>query len=136
MSDLKKLGCCVRCGREVYTILEYHASGPLDGHPRRVGRMLDIGTQITFALSDGTEADVAFCVDCARALTPADYQAVWDACVERADFSYRHSGREAVRKLRIAKLMAVWPVGVLRWRREAPEGRALILDERFMKEAA
>ena len=138
----KRLACCLGCGREVYQIISYHTEGPLAGHPNRVGPMLTperiddparqgVGVQVEFLMSDGAEADVAFCVDCAAALTPDDYQPAWEACVARGLLSYEVAGRP-VQEMRRAMLpMAqLWPVAVTLWRKQIPELPRLVLARR------
>lgn len=127
----KKAGCCLACGVEVYEVREYWGEGLLAGHPRRLGRMQEHGTQVTFLLSDGSEADVTFCIDCALRLEPEDYAAAWEACVERTDLSARvASWSPNQRTAAIAHLMGLWPVAVVRRRREGAEPQTLIMDRR------
>lgn len=135
----KKLGCCLACGKEVYQVLGYFTEGPLDGHPNRVGPMLTadkievpdqqaVGVQVEFLLSDGTEADVAFCRDCAAALTPADYYPAWEACIARGMLGFEIERRPRGEMLRaMVPTAQLWPVAVMLWRKEAPEINKLVL---------
>ena len=80
---MKQVGCCTKCGTEVFEIVECFPDGhPLAGEPRRVGRMLLHGLQIEFQLSDGSLMPLAFCRGCADGLTPEDYPGIWDTVVQ------------------------------------------------------
>ena len=128
---MKRLGCCLRCDRECYEVLGTHQDGPLAGHPDRLGPMLPHGVQVGFLLSDGTEADVTFCRDCAAALRPGDYQEVWEQCLDRGITSFAVAGRP--RREMIAAMLAPvqkWPLAVLYWRQESRELNRLILAKK------
>ncbi len=127
----KRAGCCTCCGEPVYEIKAFRADSghPLDGHPVRVGPMLDHGTQVEFLLSDGSEIDVAMCFDCATSLRPAMYQRLWRACIDRQRIAMELAGKSPNEiAVALARLEAVWPIGLLRKRREA-EGM-LVVDRR------
>src|SRR5574341_2292917 len=117
--QLKRAGCCTCCIEPVYEVRDTWADGPLAGHPRRLGPMLDTGTQVTLLLSDGSQADVALCLDCARHLRPEFYSALWRACLRRQDLSLELAGRSMnERKAALAHLRARWPLGRVGHRRE------------------
>ena len=124
----KRLGCCVCCGAECYQVLGVQETGPLAGHPNRLGPMLECGVQVEFLLSDGSEADVTCCVECAKTLTPEDYQRVWETCLARGIQSFEVAGRPRREMLAaMLPLFQLWPVAVKLWRREAPEINRLVL---------
>lgn len=128
---LKKNASCLCCGEPTFEVRDVYLEGPLAGTPRRVGRMLDTGTQVEFLMSDGSEADISFCLPCVDSLRPEHYQAVWTACLDRAELSFTLSGHSPnQRKILMAQLMAVWPVALLRKRREGVEDRTLVIDRR------
>ena len=116
----KRPGCCTRCETPVYEI----------GRNGAVGRMTDLGTQVEFLLSNGTECDVTFCTTCAAALSPGDFGAVWDAVLDATGREL--AGRTPTERARLmAPLMRVYPMGVLRWRLESPEQPGvMVLDRR------
>ena len=123
----KRAGCCLCCGDATYTIL----GTTLDGTPNRLGPMLPDGVQVTFLMSDGTEADVTFCVACARALRPADYPRVWDRVVDAVDHAAARAQRRPVeRRLLVRPYLTLWPLAILRWRRESAELSRLVVDRR------
>ena len=124
----KRLACCLSCLRECFEVLGVHETGPLAGYPSRVGPMLPHGVQVGFLLSDGTEADVTFCRDCASQLTPEEYQAAWDACVDRSILALEISGRRRREIVRaVLPLAKKWPVAVIYWRQEDREIGRLVL---------
>jgi hypothetical protein len=134
---VKKAGSCLCCAAPTYEIRDVHPDGPLAGHPRRVGAQLPHGVQVAFLLSDGSEADVSFCVPCARALTPASYQRAWAMIIRRVALAADLSGRRALdRRLAIAPFARVFPIAVLRWRREDRELNRLVVDPRRKERAA
>lgn len=91
--------------------------------------MLDHGTQVEFLLSDGTEADVTFCVDCAGQLAASDYHPLWSAVIEVTDRLLKfHSSND--RRRGLSRMQRQWPLAVLRWRRESPVTGAMVVDRR------
>lgn len=127
----KRLGCCLGCDREVYEVVGYHTEGPLTGHPNRLGAMLPHGLQVEFLLSNGVQIDVAFCRQCAQTLHSDEYQAVWEACLARAKFSYETVGRSQKEiLLKLGPQSQMWPVAMTLWRKEAPEFNQLVLARR------
>ena len=127
----KRPGLCVCCGSDVYEIRQRvtDPDSPFHGWPASLGPMLESGTQIELLMSDGSTASIACCLDCAGTVTPADYQRIWETCVDAADVSMR--GRP--RNERIALLrqqIAVWPIALVRKRREAPVPWGLVVDRR------
>ena len=120
---VKRSGCCTCCDDPVYEVREMYVEGPLAEHPRRIGPMLEHGTQVTMLLTDGSTADVTMCLTCAQALRPAMYPALWRACVERAALSLRLAGRsDNDRRVTLAHLRALWPMAQVGRRREAGDG--------------
>lgn len=127
----KQIGRCLCCGGDCYEIRGVITDGPLAGHPNRVGRMLPDGLQVEFLLSDGTECDITFCVACARNLVPEHYARVWDRVLDRTHLSVTVANRRPVeRQLALRQVLAVYPVAILRWRREGAEINSLIVDKR------
>lgn len=127
----KQIGRCLQCRQDVHEVLETHPEGhPLAGHPSRVGKQLDIGTQVRCLLSNGTTADIAFCLDCATALEPADYWPLWLACVDRQDLALQLAGRsDQVRRAERLKGLDVFPLTIVGRRRASPDGLPM-LDRR------
>lgn len=131
----KLVGCCLCCASPVYEILETFAAGPREGDARRVGLMQEHGTQVEILLSNGSISHFDFCVDCAAKLTPANLWDVWQRNVERVEDFTRVGHREAQRRAILRAVARVYPVGVLRWRRQdrervgaVPDG--LVVDRR------
>lgn len=121
---VKQAGRCLCCAQDCYEVREVWTEGPLTGHPRRLGPQLDHATQVTFVLTDGSQADVTFCDDCARALEPAHYRALWLRIVERQDLSLTIAGRgDNDRRLSRTALLEKYPVGVVGRRREVGDGQ-------------
>ena len=116
----KRPGCCTRCETPVYEI----------GPNGAVGRMTDLGTQVEFLLSDGTECDVTFCTTCAAALSPGDFGAVWDAVLDATgrELADRHPTERVMKTIPMTR---IWPLAILRRRRESPEQPGvMVLDRR------
>jgi len=91
----------------------------LDGHPVRLGAQLEHGTQVTFLLANGSEADVSLCRDCAGNLRPEHYREMWRACVLRGDVSLALAGRSAnERRVAWATMLARYPIAQVRRRHE------------------
>lgn len=110
------LGACKRCGEIVWEVIEAKE----DGTPRKIGRMLETGTQVDFLLSDGSEVSLTLCRPCADALTPEDYQPLWARIIEAADPT--HPGGAPYLAMR-------FPVARLR-RRYSPEPGKVVIDPR------
>lgn len=129
---LKKPGCCTSCGTDIYEVRDYWTEGPFTGEPRRVGRMKDNGTQLVFRLSDGSEADISCCLDCAGTVTAADYPAIWRRVIDRELFQSQAAHRsERETRQAVAHLEGLFIVGLLRRRREHPIMRGeLMVDDR------
>lgn len=117
----KRPGLCVCCGDEVYEVRQTvtDPDSPLHGTPVRLGPMLERGCQIELLMSDGSEASIACCLDCAGAITPADYQRIWETCIDAADF-YSRGRSTNERAFLLRQQMAVWPIALVRKRRESP----------------
>jgi hypothetical protein len=129
----KMPGHCLACKQAVYEILEVRVEPghPMDGWPLRMGRPLDHQTQIELLMSDGSEADILFCLACAKKVTAVDYMAIWQACIEANDLVLSVAGRsENERKMHRAKMMAIWPVTVGLLRRHDATTGLLIVDRR------
>lgn len=126
----KKPGHCLACGEPTFEIRE-HAEATAETRERwRLGAMLDSGTQVEFLLSDGTCAHLDMCVDCATALQPEDYLAAWDAVLDRTAERLRDA-RPNERRRKLGRLARVWPMAVLRWRRQDPATGRIVVDRRF-----
>ena len=133
----KKLtASCVCCGTPTYDILETFTAGPCAGEAARVGLMQEHGTQVEMMLSDGSVCHFDFCQPCAANLQPEYLWAVWDRHVARTDEFARIAGRRDNQRRAIVRAPArLFPVGVMRWRRQdrdlvgvAPDG--LVIDRR------
>lgn len=133
----KKLtACCCCCSTPVYDIPETFAKGPQAGEAARVGLMQAHGTQVEILLSNGSVCHFDFCVDCATNLRPEDLWAVWETNVARTDELARLAGRRDNQRRAVVRAAArLWPVGVVRWRRQdremvgvVPDG--LVIDKR------
>lgn len=123
-TEKKTYGCCVCCARPVYDILETIVEGPQAGEAARLGLMQEHGTQVEIMLSDGSVCHFDFCVECATHLRPEDLAAVWGTHVSRTDeFCRLANRRENQRRAHVRTQARLFPVGVLRWRRQ---DRALI----------
>lgn len=120
----KRPGCCTRCETPVYEIADNGA----------VGRMTDRGTQVEFLLSDGTECDVTFCNDCAAGLALEDFGPMWDAVL--AATARELAERPLDERARLTMpLMRVWPLAILRRRRESPESPGVMVLDRRARDA-
>lgn len=125
----KTFGCCCCCSAPVYDVLERFVSGPCVGEASRLGAMEAHGTQVEIMLSDGSVAHFDFCVECATRLRPEDLWAVWDTHVARTDDFARQAGRrDNQRRAMVRAAARVFPVGVLRWRRQDREKIGLVPD--------
>jgi hypothetical protein len=110
---------CVCCGTPVYEVLETFADGPRAGEARRIGLMTEAGTQAELMLSDGSVCHFDVCTDCAPHLQPEHLLALWDTHVARTDEFCRIAGRRENQRRAIVRAQArLFPVGVLRWRRQ------------------
>jgi hypothetical protein len=127
----KQLGRCLGCQTDCYEVREVWPGGhALAGEPRRLGRQRECGTQLDFLLSDGSRAAVTVCQDCAAAIGPADFSAIWRACVARQDVALALAERSpTVRRQAWAQSAAVFPLARLGRRRESPDG-LLMMDRR------
>jgi hypothetical protein len=137
ITGLKKLGSCICCGDEIFHVLEYdrRPDSPLLNHPIRVGPMKEHGTQIEFLLSDGSQADISCCVDCAAAIRPEDYQTIWQAVIDRAVISLRDRPANERRRL-LAQYTRIFPLALLAWRRPHGDWPQMVLDRRGPKGVA
>lgn len=132
--QLKVNGSCLCCREVVYTVIDFYpddAPPEFAGTPRRVNRPLPRATQVMLLLSDGSIADITFCIDCANELRPAHYMAVWNACTDRLALSLRLAGRSAnEQKAHLAAAAAVWPIAMAGKRCEGLEPGSLLIDRR------
>lgn len=122
----KIAGACLCCGTPCYAILQ---ADPSTGRPLVLGAAEEHQTQVEFLLSDGSEADITFCIECAAKLEPEHYPAIWRACVEA--FEAELAGRS--RNERIAKLLSYtkkWILARLRHRRHDPSAPGRICIDR------
>ena len=132
----KLVGCCCCCSTPTFEIRETFVEGLRAGEARRVGPMLPDGTQVEIMLSDGSACHFDFCVACATNLRPDDLWKVWDTNVQRTDEFCRIAGRREPQRRAIVRAAArVFPLGVVRWRRQdqdmigvVPDG--LVIDRR------
>ncbi len=92
--------------------------------------MSDTGTQVEFLMSDGACVHLDFCVECAMRLGPDDYLNAWDAVLDRTE-EHAQRMRPNERQRGIQHLARLWPMAVLRWRRQDPTTGALMVDRRF-----
>lgn len=129
---MKRPGCCVLCDTEIYEVFQYVTDeGPRFGFPARLGPMLDRGCQLEFLLSDGSEASIACCIECAATLTPADYQRIWTICCDATAFYAQVAGwTDNARRRALWAQIQVWPIALLRKRREGPLPGQLVIDRR------
>ena len=131
MTFTMRPGRCPACAHECREMKETYTEGPLEGTARRQGRVTDIGTTLRFRLSDGTACDMLFCLDCAAAIGPADYAALWRAQLAYEALAFRqHAAPDATRIARLAKLDAVFPLGKLVAYVDVPELRRGRVDRR------
>ena len=127
----KRAGCCLGCGEAVYEVKQTWEEGPLAGSPRRLGPMLEHGCQVELLMSDGSEADITFCVTDATAITPDDLPAIWSACLDHLDLVLQLSGKsDNERRAHVAAAMRAYPVAILRKRREGVVPGMLVIDRR------
>lgn len=129
----KIAGACLACGRPCFAILQ---EDPETGRPLALGAAEEHQTQIEFLLSDGSEADITFCLDCAAQVTPEHYPAIWRACIDAAEEELK--GRSPnERRARLAASTQTWIMGRLRARRHDPDSpggglaRQVVLDRRL-----
>lgn len=127
----KRAGCCLACGEAVYEVKQTWQEGPLAGSPRRLGPMLENGCQVELLMSDGSEADIACCVECAGRVTPDELPAIWSACLDHLQLVLSLSGKsENEQRALVAAAMRVYPVALLRKRREGVMAGHLVVDRR------
>lgn len=82
---MKKPGCCTLCEKEVFEVKQRFTEAPLERWPRFVGRPAEEAMRLTFTLSDGSEADITFCRECAK--TAHDrFDEIWRICTDAAWF--------------------------------------------------
>lgn len=132
-SQTKRVGCCVCCGEETYDAVAYcvDEGSPLHGHPVSVGRQKVSGTLVVFLLSNGSTADISFCLDCAQALTPADYPALWTCCCNRSRLSLQLAERSLnEQKVKDAAFCALWIMARVGKCRESVDPGVLMVDRR------
>lgn len=126
----KRAGHCVACGEATYEITERIEPSGTRLETLTLGRMLDSGTQVECLMSDGSCVHIDMCVGCAMRLEPEDYLAAWEAILDRTEV-YAQRRRPNERQRAIQHLARLWPMAVLRWRRQDPTTGALVIDRRF-----
>lgn len=122
----KVAGCCLCCHAECYQVI---ARDPKTDRPLALGPQLERGTQVTFMLSNGSEADITFCSACAAEITPADYPAIWSAVLRTVAASLDGLSPNQ-RAMRLRPYTQMWIMGRLRRRREDPEHRGRVIVDR------
>ena len=126
----KRAGHCLACGEATYEIRERQEPSGTTLEVLKLGAMLEHGTQVEFLMSDGSCVHLDVCVDCASRLQPEDYLDAWDAVLDRTEEVTRdHRPNERLRAIR--HLARLWPMAVLRWRRQDPTTGRLLVDRRF-----
>ncbi len=127
----KQVGRCLCCQDDCYEVLEVWTDGSLEGHPRRLGKQLECGTQVEFLMSNGTETDITFCITCANELTIEHYQDIWEACIDRDRLDMLLTGaRLNDVKMATLKSQAIFPMDILLFRKIHPETDRLYVDRR------
>lgn len=122
----KVAGACLGCGKPCYAVLQIDTQ---TGRPLAIGAAEEHQTQIEFLLSDGSEADVTFCLECAGEVRPEHYPAIWRACIDA--FAAELGGRSPnERTAKLAAYQQKWIVGQLRKRRHDPESGQIVVDRR------
>ena len=56
----KRAGCCSNCDTVVFETITVDD----DGWPKRLGKPLDHAWRVTFAMQDGSSANMTYCADC------------------------------------------------------------------------
>jgi hypothetical protein len=131
MSFERRMASCLGCQAPCFYVHETWPDGPLAGHPRVVGGQLDTATQIRFRLDDGAVVDLDFCVSCAARVTPADFDAIWDAIAAYTAVTHAHHRRPAGETRRaIAAVRDRWILGRVVNRRFVPELGRCVVDRR------
>ena len=128
----KQAGRCLACQVDVHEFKQVHPDGhPRAGAPARLGPQLDHGTQLTLQMSNGAEADIAFCIECANQVRPAHLQEIWSACIDATEVSLRALGRSENQITHaVARQMRLWPVAILWKRRHAMVPGGVMIDRR------
>jgi hypothetical protein len=77
-SDIKVVGCCSTCDKEVFEIIErFPPDSVLAGKPRRLGPPNEDAMRLEFVLASGESMDLTFCKACAEGLSNEDYAELW-----------------------------------------------------------
>ena len=78
MSDRKRASCCSACHREVFdAISRFEEPHPYAGQIQRAGAPHADAVRVTFVLTDGSRANMTFCVDCETKIAPENLPDVW-----------------------------------------------------------
>lgn len=95
MNDVKKAGCCTLCDAEVYEVRSYFPmDSVLAGFPRQIGRPLPTARKISYALRDGSHADLTSCGACEGDMRdPARFPAIWQKVLRTFLFEERDDVR-------------------------------------------
>ena len=126
----KRAGHCLACGEPTFEIRERIEPSGTRLETLKLGPMLETGTQVEFLLSDGSSAHLDFCVEDAMRLQPEDYLAAWDAVLDRTE-ELATALRPNERQRAIQQAARLWPIAVLRWRRQDPSTGQVVIDRRF-----
>jgi hypothetical protein len=130
MTFTKRAGHCMACGTPTFEIRERQEPSGTRLEVLRLGPMLDEGTQVEMLLSDGSCVHLDFCVGCASKLTPDDYLDAWEAVLDRTEERLATT-RPNERQRKVQHLARLWPMAVLRWRRQDPATGRIVPDRRY-----
>jgi hypothetical protein len=79
MSDIKIIGCCSSCDKEVFDVVERFSSAEDNaGMPKRIGAPHDDAIRVGFLLANGEQMDLTFCAECVDSLSSDDYPQLWE----------------------------------------------------------
>ena len=94
---VKRAGCCTWCDEEVYEIITRFPEGPLSGYPRKIGKPLDSARRISYALVDGSRADLTCCAGCEFEMTqPVNMPIIWQKVIRSFMFEEQPDVRAAL----------------------------------------
>lgn len=92
---VKWKGCCTLCDKEVFESKTRFVEASVGSDSVFLGRLKTVdhpfanARRITFVLSDGTEADITFCEDCAVGAS-GRLSEIWLRCFEAFQFENNH----------------------------------------------
>jgi hypothetical protein len=79
MDDIKIVGACTRCNKEVFDVIErFPPESVFAGKPRRLGSPNEDAMRLEFVLAGGEHMDLTFCKSCADGLSNEDYAELWE----------------------------------------------------------